>query len=174
MSHIETPSHYPYAWYIRPLLFLLRRKAGRLTDPVRLWGRIPRVFLGFLWTMGILERRGSPLDPRLRALLRTRVSQLDLCEFCIGLNGSKALACGVAQEKLLDLSDFANSPWYTEAERVALHFAEVITTTGQTADSTLMERLKRHYSDDAIVELAGLVAHQNFSTKFNRALGAEE
>ncbi|MEO5334036.1 MAG: carboxymuconolactone decarboxylase family protein [Magnetococcus sp. YQC-5] len=174
MSGVDTPYSYPYVWYMRILLFLLRRKAGRLTDPVRLWGRVPLAFSGFLWTLGALERRGSPLEPKLRALLRTRVSQMDLCAFCIGLNGNKALERGVPQEKLLALADFAISPLYDEAERAALTFAEAITTTGHTVDAELMQRLKRHYSDDEIVELAALVAHQNLSTRFNRALGVKE
>ncbi|MEO5349997.1 MAG: carboxymuconolactone decarboxylase family protein [Magnetococcus sp. YQC-3] len=174
MNGVDTPHGYPYVWYMRALLFLLRRKTGRLTEPVRLWGRVPLPFLGFLWTLSALERRSSPLNPPLRALLRTRVSQMDLCQFCIGLNGNTALERGVSQEKLLALADFATSPLYDAAERAALTFAEAITTTGQTVDADLLQRLKEHYSDDEIVELAALVAHQNLSTRFNRALGAKE
>jgi AhpD family alkylhydroperoxidase len=174
MNGVDTPSGYPYVWYMRALLALLRRKTGHLTEPVRLWGRVPLAFLGFLGTLAALERRASPLHPTLRALLRTRVSQMDLCQFCIGLNGNKALERGVTQEKLLALADFATSPLYNEAERAALTFAEAITTTGHTVEAELMQRLKQHYSDDEIVELAALVAHQNLSTRFNRAMGVKE
>ena len=31
--------------------------------------------------------------------------------------------------------------------------------------------MKRHFDDDAVVELTGLVAFQNLSSKFNSALG---
>lgn len=34
-----------------------------------------------------------------------------------------------------------------------------------------MERLKRHFHDDAIIELTALIAFQNLSSKFNSALG---
>jgi AhpD family alkylhydroperoxidase len=174
VSGIETPRHYTYSWYIRPLLFLLRRKGGDLSDSVRLWGRTPMAFIGFLFTMGALERRASKLDPELRALIRTRVSQIDLCEFCIGLNGNKALERGVTQAKLLDLSEFINSQLYNESEKIALSFTETITSTGYVVNTEMMKKLKHHFSDDAVVELAALVAHQNFSTKFNRALGVSE
>lgn len=171
MSLIDTPDRHPYAWYIRPLLFLLRRKTGQLSDAVRLWGRVPSAFLGFLWMWRSLDRRASPLDAKLRALLRTRVSQLDVCAFCIDLNGSRALELGVAQDKLLALAESAGSPLFDEAEKAALAFAEAITVTGRKVDAELMARLKQHYSDDAIVELAALIAHQNLSAKFNTALG---
>jgi alkylhydroperoxidase family enzyme len=45
-----------------------------------------------------------------------------------------------------------------------------MTITGRDADDDLFERLRRHYSDDAIVELTAIVAWENASSKFNRAL----
>jgi hypothetical protein len=35
------------------------------------------------------------------------------------------------------------------------------------------EQLRRHFDDDAIIELTGLIAFQNLSSKFNAALGVE-
>lgn len=151
----------------------MRRKTGHLSEAVRLWGRVPSAFLGFLWMWRSLDRRDSPLDARLRALIRTRISQLDVCAFCIDLNGSRALELGVAQDKLLALADTAESPLFDEAEKAALVFAETITIPGRKVDMELMARLKQHYSDDAIVELAALIAHQNLSAKFNTALGVK-
>lgn len=173
MSFIDTPGDYPYRWYLRPFLFLLRRRNGALTEPVRLWARVPAAFLGFLWMLRALERRASPLDAKLRALIRTRISQIDICPFCIDLNGSRALELGVPEDKLFALADFADSALYEEAEKAALAFAEAVTLTDRKVDAELMARLKRHYSDDAIVELAALIAHQNLSAKFNAALGVQ-
>jgi alkylhydroperoxidase family enzyme len=34
-----------------------------------------------------------------------------------------------------------------------------------------MEQLKKHFGDDAIIELTALIAFQNLSSKFNSALG---
>jgi AhpD family alkylhydroperoxidase len=173
MSFINIPDRTPYAWYIRPLLWLLRRKTGQLSEAVQLWGRIPGAFLGFLWMWRSLERKSSPLDAQLQALLRTRISQLNGCTFCINLNGSRALALGVSQEKLLSLPEFADSPLFGELEKVALDYAEAITVTGRKVNAELMTRLKQHFSDTAIIELAAVIAHQNLSAKFNTALGVD-
>jgi len=35
----------------------------------------------------------------------------------------------------------------------------------------MIARLEEHFDDDAIVELTGLIAFQNMSSKFNAALG---
>ena len=42
--------------------------------------------------------------------------------------------------------------------------------TFNTVDDALRARLKAQWSDDVIVELTGLVAFQNLSSKFNAAL----
>lgn len=173
MSFIMIPEHRPYAWYIRPVLWLLRRKTGQLSQAVQFWGRIPGAFLGFLWMWRVLERRRSPLAPPLQALLRTRISQLNGCAFCINLNGSRALDLGVSQDKLLALPEFAESPLYSEPEKAALDYAEAITLTGRKVDAELLSRLKAHFSEDAIIELAAVIAHQNLSAKFNTALGVD-
>lgn len=46
-----------------------------------------------------------------------------------------------------------------------------MTCSDRGADDALMARLKQHFDDDSIVELTGLVAFQNLSSKFNSALG---
>ena len=79
-------------------------------------------------------------------------------------------ALGVPDEKLLALADYATSPLYDEAERVALAYADAMTLTDRDVDDDLFARLRRHYDDDAIVELTALIAWENASSKFNRAL----
>lgn len=171
MSFLTTPEHYSYRWYLRPFLWFLRRKAGVLSEPVRLWARAAPAFLAFLLLNRALERKASPLDGKLRALVRTRISQINVCSFCIDLNASRARDLGVPDEKLFDLPEFNDSPHYAEHEKTALAFAETVTITGRHATPELIERLQRHFIDDAIVELAAIIAHQNMSSKFNAALG---
>ena len=73
-------------------------------------------------------------------------------------------------EKIEALAGYATSPLYTEAERVALEYADAMTITGRDVSDELFARLREFYSDDAIVELTEVVAWENASSKFNRAL----
>lgn len=79
-------------------------------------------------------------------------------------------ALGVSEAKILALADYATSPHYDEAERVALEYADAITRTDRDVDDDLFARLRAHYDDDAIVELTMVIAWENSSSKFNRAL----
>ena len=55
-------------------------------------------------------------------------------------------------------------------ERVVLDYADSITITDRDVSDELFDRLREHFDDDAIVELTEIVAWENASSKFNRAL----
>jgi alkylhydroperoxidase family enzyme len=77
---------------------------------------------------------------------------------------------GVPDEKIEALADYANSNLYTQEERVALEYADHMTITGQDVSDELFARLRSIYSEDEIVELTAVIAWENSSSKFNRAL----
>jgi alkylhydroperoxidase family enzyme len=77
---------------------------------------------------------------------------------------------GLSDEKIRALPDYANSDLYTEAERVALEYADRMTITGSDVTDKFFSRLREFYDDDRIVELTAIIAWENSSSKFNRAL----
>ena len=77
---------------------------------------------------------------------------------------------GIPDEKIAALADYLTNPLYSEAERVALEYADCMTITGREVTDQLFARLTRFYADDAIVELTATIAWENASSKFNRAL----
>ena len=68
------------------------------------------------------------------------------------------------------LADYAVSPLYNEEEKTALEYADQITITGREVSEELFSRLRNFYDDDALVELTEIIAWENASSKFNRAL----
>ena len=76
----------------------------------------------------------------------------------------------MADEKIAALADYATSELFSEAERVALEYADSMTITGREVPDELFERVRAHYDEDAIVELTETIAWENASSKFNRAL----
>ena len=76
-------------------------------------------------------------------------------------------------EKLAELTTWRDSTLFSEAERLALEYAECITYTDRKVDDALVDQLKKHYGDAQIVELTAAIAMENFRSKFNPALGIE-
>ncbi len=79
-------------------------------------------------------------------------------------------ALGVSDEKILALAEYATSLLYNNAERTALEYTDAMTITGRDVGDDLFARLRAIYDDDAIVELTAIIAWENSSSKFNRAL----
>jgi alkylhydroperoxidase family enzyme len=65
---------------------------------------------------------------------------------------------GVSTEKIEALNDYSQSPLFTDAETVALEYADAITDTHRDVDDELFARLQRHYDDDTIAELTMIIA----------------
>ena len=77
------------------------------------------------------------------------------------------------ETRLAEVARWRDSPVFSEAERAALEFAEAMTITGQKVDDALIARLRRHYDEPQLVELAAAIALENFRSKLNPALGVE-
>lgn len=76
-------------------------------------------------------------------------------------------------EKMQNVARWHDATVFSEAERLALDFAEKATITGQRVEPELIGKLKQHFDDAQIVELSAAVALENFRSKFNVPLGVE-
>ena len=168
MTFVSTKPVSAYPWFIRLFFWKQRRTYGRVLDPGLLWGRSPWVFIAVALLYGALDRRRSPLSPAVRSLVTVRVSQINHCAFCIDINSATLRKRGVTDAKIEALADWRRSELFNDREQLALAWAEAITLNG--VNDELRARVRSALSEDEVVELTGLVAFQNLSSKFNAAL----
>lgn len=165
----KSPSSYP--WLIRAFFWKQKRKYGRVLEPGLIWGRSPLLFATLALLYGTVDRRSSPISQALRSLVTVRVSQINHCAFCVDINSATLMKRGVSLEKVSALSNWRGADelqLFSPEERLALEYAEAITLNH--VDDDLRGRLKEQWGDDALVELTGVIAFQNMSSKFNAAL----
>jgi alkylhydroperoxidase family enzyme len=75
---------------------------------------------------------------------------------------------GAAAEKVeAALGDYKKNPLFSLRERLALELAERMTYTGKRVSDKFFKRLKKHFTDEELVELAAVIALENFRSKFN-------
>lgn len=67
------------------------------------------------------------LDPRLKELIRIRVSQVNGCGYCINTHTKDALALGETTQRLFAVSAWWETAFFTEEERAVLKLAEQVT-----------------------------------------------
>ena len=76
---------------------------------------------------------------------------------------------GISTEKIRALSNYATSSLFSDAEKVALEYADAMTDTHRDVDDELFARVQQHYDDDTIAEMTMIIAWENASSRFNRA-----
>lgn len=59
--------------------------------------------------------------------MKTRVSQINGCAYCLDMHTKDVGEAGETEQRLYALSAWRETPFYTERERAALEWTEVIT-----------------------------------------------
>lgn len=109
------------------------------------------------------------IDAKLRALVETRVSQINGCAYCVDLHLKESRKLGELQQRLDSLSVWKESPFFDEREKAALAWAESLTNIAQThAADAEFNVIKQHFAELEIVELSISISLANF---WNRMAG---
>lgn len=86
------------------------------------------------------------------------------------INAAVGSELGISDEKITALDHFSSSDLFSDRETVALHYADAMTLSDQDVDDELFAQVRHHFSQDEIIELTEVIAWENASSKFNRAL----
>jgi alkylhydroperoxidase family enzyme len=76
---------------------------------------------------------------------------------------------GVPAEKLADVLTYRGNPRFSAREQAALEFCERTTCDDLEVSDECMARLREHFSEPEIVELAFIGGFQIFASKFAKA-----
>ena len=118
---------------------------------------------------GYLMKSGR-IEKNLLHLLELRVSQVNGCAYCIDMHSKDLRAAGETEQRLYLLDAWRESPVYTERERAAFAWAEAVTfvTNGHVPDE-VYEEVKKHFSEEEIVDLTFAVTSINTWNRLNIA-----
>ena len=89
------------------------------------------------------------------------------------VHAARGLRAGASEDKIRQLPAFRESDLFDERERAALELAERMTRSGERVDDALFARVRRHFSEDEVVELVAIAGYENMRSKMNVALGIE-
>jgi alkylhydroperoxidase family enzyme len=83
------------------------------------------------------------------------------------------MQAGADEDKVREIPTWRESRRFSDAERVALEYAEAMTITGQRVGDELFARLRGAFDEPPIVELPAAVALETFRSKFYGPLAIE-
>ena len=159
-----------YPWFLAPFFWSQKRKYGQILKPGLLWARVPSLFAAVAILYGVLDRKGSPISPTLRSLVTVRVSQINWCRFCVDINSATLAKRAGSMDKVEAVEQWRESDLFDEKEKAVLEYTEAMTDSNLQVTDAMIEGLKLFFDEEGIVELTGLIAFQNLSSKFNSAL----
>jgi alkylhydroperoxidase family enzyme len=114
---------------------------------------------------------GGVLPIPLKESVRVLISMKHMCGYCSTVRSRIAQERGLTEEKILATMDFENSDLFDAREKAALRFAKLFKSGDDAIDSDrVYDDLKRHFTEEEIIELALLCAQTDGVGKFARSL----
>jgi AhpD family alkylhydroperoxidase len=113
-------------------------------------------------------------DPKLRALIELRVSQINGCAFCLDMHANEARHLGESQQRLDCVAAFREAPFFSDKEKAALAWAESLTHVAETrAPDDVYEEVKKHFSEKELVDLTAAIGMINLWNRLSVAFRSE-
>ncbi|AKG35599.1 carboxymuconolactone decarboxylase family protein [Paenibacillus durus] len=112
------------------------------------------------------------LDPRLRELIKIRVSQINGCAFCLNMHSADARKIGETEQRIFCVSAWGECAFYSDAEKAALELAEHVTLVqAKRVPEELYHRVREHYSEREYVDLIMLINQMNSWNRISISMG---
>lgn len=125
----------------------------------------PATYQALLALQAVVEKSG--LEKSLLELIKIRASQINKCAFCLHMHTRDARKAGEAEERIYLIDAWRESPLYTDRERAALAWTEVLTLLPQTgASDDVYAQLTAQFSEPEIADLTLAIGAINLWNRF--------
>lgn len=132
--------------------------------------RKPRLVQAFAQLNAAVMDPAGEVDLGFRRLIGHLASHAAGCRYCEAHTLLGARNFGVSEAKLADVWTYAQSPHYSDAERVALDFALAAAAQPNAVTDELFAQLRAHWSEAQVVEILGVVAMFGFLNRWNDSM----
>lgn len=113
----------------------------------------------------------SGLAPELLAAVYLRVSLINGCAYCIDMHWRDLIRLEVDPRHLNAVAGWREAPFFTERERAALRWAEIVTAIPHAdASDAEFAALRTQFSDEEIADLSFAIAAINAWNLLNVSL----
>ena len=120
-------------------------------------------------SMSSLEQSvvSSGFELSLIELIKLRVSQINGCSYCIDIHSDAARKLGESERRLSVLSVWKDTPFFTERERAALQWAELITLISEShITEERWKNISGFFTEAEVVDLTFIVTTINAWNRF--------
>jgi uncharacterized peroxidase-related enzyme len=148
----------------------MRKRMGFIPNSVLIMQRCPEMVRAFTQMTAVIWGPSSSVDLKLKRLLAHVSSRAAGCRYCMAHTAEGAHRLGVDDRKLAAVWDYQTSPLFTPAERAALDVAVAAGSVPNAVTDEMFLELRKHWSDEQVVEIIGVVAMFGFLNRWNDTL----
>jgi alkylhydroperoxidase family enzyme len=135
--------------------------------------RRPEIVKGFgVLTKAVMSPDGE-VGLGFKRILAHFASRAAGCQYCEAHSLIAAKIHGISQEKVAAVWEYKTSPLYSDAERAALDYALAAGAVPNAVDDEIMDEMKKHWSEDQIVEILGAVCLYGFLNRWNDSMATD-
>lgn len=92
------------------------------------------------------------------------------CRYCQAHTARAAERYGGSDERLAEIWNYERSDLFTPAEKAAFAFAQAASSVPNAVDEAIGAELRKHWSDDEIVEILGVIALFGYLNRWNDSM----
>jgi alkylhydroperoxidase family enzyme len=122
---------------------------------------------------GLYQSPSRRLDPKLRELGQTRAGWARGSQFVFSQHCKSCRALGMPEEKITAIPSWPVATCFDETERAVLAYTDALVYDGGRMADDLFDELRRHLSDEEILELTYITALYEMHAVMSRALRTE-
>ena len=161
------PEHTPE---LKPYFDFFLTTLGFAPNSVLTMQRKPRLVKAFAELNAAVMDPAGEVDLGFRRLIGHVASRAAGCLYCQAHTVLGAKNFGIPEERIAAVWEFRDSPLFSPAERVALEFALAAASQPNAVTDALFDELRRHWSEEQVVEILGVVAMFGFLNRWNDSM----
>src|SRR5215472_5514697 len=104
-----------------------------------------------------------------KELIATRIASLNDCEYCISSHRYLAGNRGATPEQVASYDSYESGP-FTEKEKAGFRYADLLHLSGHAINDVAYAAVRKHFSEQEIIELTAVAGAFEFFTRMNTAL----
>ena len=148
----------------------MKKNLGFVPNSILIMQRKPKMAKAFAQMTASIWEPDGKVDRGLKRLIAHVASRTAGCQYCMAHTAGGALLFGIEDQKLAAIWDYQTSPLFSEAERAALDLAVAGAAVPNAATDEMFADMRKHWSEEQIVEIVGVIAMFGFLNRWNDTL----
>jgi AhpD family alkylhydroperoxidase len=161
-------------WLIRAMYRYARLRFGEVPEPFAVAAHHPRLLIASAVHETLLQSASRKLPANVRELAVFWTARTVGCSWCVDFGSMLQRLDGLDIERLQDIDNYATSARFTDDERVAIAYADAMTTDPHSVTDEQVADLRTRFGAEGVIELSYQIGVENMRARMNSALGITE